>query len=114
MADNTDLINQFRQIVREENEPLKQALDEQGRDIKALKADIHVLKEDIHTVEMKVELVNNNLNTTKQEIIERIDSDEKAIAELIHTTWTTTDGQIQEIEERLMKLEKHTGIPHNH
>jgi len=63
---------------------------------------------------MKVELVNNTLNTTKQEIIERIDSDEKATAELIHQTWTTTDGQVTQIEERLMKLEKHTGIPHNH
>ena len=31
MADNTDLLNQIRQIAREENEPLKKGLDEQGK-----------------------------------------------------------------------------------
>jgi hypothetical protein len=44
MADNKDLLNQFRQIVREENEPLTERLDrqdkkldEQGRDIRSVK-----------------------------------------------------------------------------
>src|SRR3954470_20866063 len=52
MADNKDLLNQFRQIVREENEPLKERLDrqgkkmdEEGRDIKSVKQDVSALQQ---------------------------------------------------------------------
>jgi transposase len=51
MVDNKDLLNQFRQVVREENEPLKERLDrqdkkldEQGRDIRSVKQDVSTLQ----------------------------------------------------------------------
>jgi chromosome segregation ATPase len=66
MADNKDLLNQFRQIVREENEPLKERLDrqdkkldEQGRDIKSVKQDVSTLQKDVTTLKQDVATVKD-------------------------------------------------------
>jgi hypothetical protein len=47
MADATDLLNQFRKVAQEENEPLRKGLEEvratqqeQGRDIKSVRQDV--------------------------------------------------------------------------
>ncbi len=37
MTDNNDLLQQIRKVVREENEPLKNKLDEQGSSIAQIK-----------------------------------------------------------------------------
>lgn len=67
MADNNQLLNEIRKVVRDEVkaegeairkdmatktdlEPINKKLDGQGKDIKSLKADINIIKTDVTTV----------------------------------------------------------------
>jgi hypothetical protein len=59
MADNTDLLNQFRQIVREENEHLKKGLEEQGTEIKAIRGEHG---EKLDKLDAKVDRVEDGQN----------------------------------------------------
>jgi hypothetical protein len=83
MAENTDLLNQIRQVVREENEPIKKRLDEQGRVIAQVKTGVEALaagqseiketiatKADVMDLGAKIDKVTKNHETRIRELEE--------------------------------------------
>jgi chromosome segregation ATPase len=114
MADNTDLLNQFRQIVREENEPLKERLDrqdkkldEQGKDIKSLKTDVSALKDGQETLELKGEVINAN----QQRAEEQSQKDHAEIMERLVGMVEIEGKEHKLLERRVERIEKHSNLP---
>ncbi len=91
MADNNDLLQQIRTIVREENEPLKQ--------------DIAILK-------------NGQAHNTT--MVEAVLAGQKELQETVATKADMLDvkasltRKVNDHEERITELEKERNIPHPH
>jgi chromosome segregation ATPase len=108
MADNKDLLNQFRQIVREENEPLKERLDrqdkkldEQGRDIKSVKQDVSTLQKDVTTLKQDVATVKD-VQQMHGEKLDRVEDGQNRQ----HTVLKTLQGAVEETRAEVDKIRR--------
>jgi chromosome segregation ATPase len=115
MADNKNLLNQFRQIVREENEPLKERLDrqdkkldEQGRDIKSVKQDVSALQQDVTTLKQNVSTLQKDVATIKDvqqvhgEKLDRVEDGQNRQ----HTVLKTLQGAVEETRAEVDKIRR--------
>jgi chromosome segregation ATPase len=108
MADNKDVLNQFRQIVREENEPLKERLDrqdkkldEQGRDIKSVKQDVSTLQKDVTTLKQDVATVKD-VQQMHGEKLDRVEDGQNRQ----HTVLKTLQGAVEETRAEVDKIRR--------
>jgi uncharacterized coiled-coil DUF342 family protein len=67
MADNTDLLNQIRKVIREEvtteTEPIKKQLDEHGKKL-------DTLLEEAGSTRTAIKTLDNKIDATKEEVDE--------------------------------------------
>jgi hypothetical protein len=111
MADNTDLLNQIRQVVREENEPLKSEIkairQEHGAKLDEQAKDIRSLKQGLETVQLQVEVINaNQQRAEKQSQIDHTEIMEHLIAV---SDYMGTEQRA--IKKRVERIEKHLNLP---
>lgn len=91
MADNDQLLEQIRKVVREENEPINKRLDAQGSSI-----------EQIKTI---VEATAAGQQELQETVATRAD---------IQDLKATLTKKVKDNTERIEELEKIEGIPHPH
>jgi chromosome segregation ATPase len=112
---NKDLLNQFRQIVREGNAPLKERLDrqdkkldERGRDIKSIKQDVSTLQKDVTTLKQDVSTLQKDVATIKDvqqvhgEKLDRVEDGQNRQ----HTVLKTLQGAVEETRAEVDKIRR--------
>ena len=105
MADNNDLLEQIRKVVREENEPLKQGQKGLEEGQAQANKDIAILKNgQAHNTTMVEAVLEGQQELQKTAAREASVQDLKA----------TLTRKVNDHEERITELEKDAGIPHPH
>jgi predicted nucleic acid-binding Zn-ribbon protein len=72
MADNTNLIDQIRQVVREEIEPVRATQQEQGKQLAQLQTDVTTLKGTVNNLELNVEAFRTEQRQANEELLTHI------------------------------------------
>ena len=110
MADNNDLLQQIRKVVREENEPIKNKLDEQGSSIARLE------QGQVQTNERlgKLEAGQAQLQQGQAQIITIVEATAAGQNELQNTVATKADVltvgvKVDKLRKRIEGIEEHTG-----
>jgi hypothetical protein len=125
MADNTDLLTQFRQIVREENEPLREKLDrvvvtqqEQGATqtrlgnlLSGITGSVATLLEEHSAQRSDIRSLHTEVHATGEELKEEIHTARDEAQRNTMDLKATVIKQLKDHDKRIEVLEDAAGIP---
>jgi polyhydroxyalkanoate synthesis regulator phasin len=91
-------------VLKQDVSGLKEDVGVLKQDVSGLKEDVGVLKQDVKTLDLKMEVFNNKVGKKTEEII-------SGIGDLLDIV--ATQKQVDELEPRIIILEKKAGIHNN-
>ncbi len=96
MADNNDLLHQIRKVVREENEPIRNQLDEQGSSITKISKDLQDVKQ---------------TQAEQKTLLEAVAAGQKELQETVATKADVLNVgvKVDKLRKRIEGIEEHTG-----